>query len=222
MLPSSNQVPAVSAWVVINMPDYVADMSHFVSIWDLAVGQAYRQVADDCCRAVDGRHFLATDRICDYAFYDYYTHIHPLLALFTDVQRTSGQARNATPEDEESFERGIRLTLELAGAVSSTETTLPISLETAIQLKVASRIDPADSTTHFPIAITDDIDDPLGVRHEIVVCTDVNEQASPPTMTVTRGASAFSWPSGKKFAIPLASRSASSSSPATRLSTTSF
>ena len=78
------------------MPDYVPDFSHFVSLWDLVLAQTWKQVGDPKkVSAVDGRHFLAVDSINDYAFYDYETHVHPLLVMFTDVNFTSGQTRNA-------------------------------------------------------------------------------------------------------------------------------
>ncbi len=88
----------------------------------------------------------------------------------------------------------------LAATISASQEILPISLKTALELKVASGIDPANPATHFSIIITDDIDKSADVTHEIVTCTDVNEKADPPTMTVKRSASAHTWAAGKQFA----------------------
>ena len=45
-LPANGLIDAVSAWVVVNMPDYVPDFGHFVSLWDLALAQSWKQVVD--------------------------------------------------------------------------------------------------------------------------------------------------------------------------------
>jgi hypothetical protein len=177
-LPVDNKVAAVPAWVVVNVPDYVPDMGHFVSLWDMALNQAWKYVADGKAVAVDGQHKLATakNEVNTYLFYDYFTHIYPQLGLFSDVAYTSGQARAGTFNSSQ-YLSGIALRGQLTAAASAAGTTLKIAVKEALGLKVASLDQP------FTILLSPTATNPLGGAHEFVLCTAV---ATDGTLTVTR------------------------------------
>src|SRR5262249_13349724 len=107
-LPQDKKVAAVSAWVVVNLPDYLPDMGHFVSLWDLALSQAWLYTARGDADAVDGQHHLAVSQreVVTYGFYDYYLHIHPQLGLFSDLPYVSGQARAGSGYTPASYTTG--------------------------------------------------------------------------------------------------------------------
>ena len=202
-LAAGGSIAALGAWVVINMPDYVPDMGHFVSLWDVALGQSWKQVADGAVKPVDGRHFLATAaaEINDYAFYDYHTHIHPVLALFGDVNYTSGQTRNANAEDQE-HSIGIVIRGTLAADADDATSTLTTSASTAFRLQAAALMDPAQATrtfTDFHIVLTPVAGKRFAPGHELVLCTDIADDG---TLTVARGVSGTGpapWASGTAF-----------------------
>lgn len=190
---------AVKAWAVVNLPDYVPDSGHFISLWDLALGQSWKQAADGKVSAVDGRHFLATSaaEINDYRFYDYHTHMHPQLTLFSDVSRASGQTRNAT-RDANDFQEGIIISSTLTVAASAAAGVLKCATRPALELRAASQIT-ADVATHFDIVLTPDPASPFATGKEIVRCTGIADDG---TLTVTRAASgttARAWSSGATF-----------------------
>jgi L-Lysine epsilon oxidase N-terminal/L-lysine epsilon oxidase C-terminal domain len=200
-LPSSGTVDAVSAWVVVNMPDYVPDFGHFVSLWDVVLAQTWKQVADHKVVAVDGRHFLATDSINDYAFYDYETHIHPVLVTFTDVNFTSGQSRNASGRGS-AHQLGLVIEEKLSAAAAAAATTLATSMRIGLRLLAAATMNPAGpprAFAPFNIALSVNEDNPFSAGHEIVSCTKIDDDG---TLTVTRGTAgtaAAAWPSGTLF-----------------------
>jgi L-Lysine epsilon oxidase N-terminal/L-lysine epsilon oxidase C-terminal domain len=197
-LPPSGAVDAVSAWVVVNMPDYVPDFGHFISLWDLVLAQTWKQVNDRKVKAVDGRHFLAVDSINDYAFYDYETHIHPVLVTFTDVNSTSGQSRNASGGGS-AHELGLVIQEKISAEALPGALTLATSMRIGLQLQAAANMDPAApprTITPFNIALSSDEHDRFGAGHEIVSCTKIADDG---TLTVTRGTAgtvAAKWPPG--------------------------
>lgn len=177
-LPADGKVEALPATVVVNMPDYVPDMGHFVSLWDLGFAQARRHILANKAQAVPGRHRLAIKgaEVSSYEFYDYYTHIHPLLGTFSDVAFTSGQARAGGIHDQE-FLKGVTVKGVLKTPVAENASTLSVKLLDAMRLKVASRAEP------FLILLSEDEDTPFKGQHEFVLCTKVNDG----TLDVTRG-----------------------------------
>ncbi len=203
-LPASGTVDALSAWVVVNLPDYVPDFSHFVSLWDLVLAQAWKHVGDKKVSAVDGRHFLAVDSINDYAFYDYETHVHPLLVMFTDVNFTSGQARNAASGvGDETHEAGILIKGKIDPGASPGTTSLSTDMRTGLSLLAAANMDPAAPPRTFPpfhISLTSDAIRPFASGHEILTCTKIADDG---TLEVTRGTPAGTWdPDTPFFAAP--------------------
>ena len=186
-LPNDRRVLALPAWVVVNMPDYVPDMGHFVSLWDLALAQASKFVVDKKAMPVDGQHHLAVapTEVHSYGFFDYFTHIHPVLGAFSDVQYVSGQARAGSFG---SFLKGVRLGGKLQSSATATDTTIAVLIQNAFRLKVASLAQP------FLILLTADAKKPLVASHEFVLCTAVGDDG---TLTVVRGqgsTTAQAWP----------------------------
>jgi L-lysine epsilon oxidase-like protein len=177
-LPADRKVEALPATVVVNMPDYVPDMGHFVSLWDLGFAQARRHILENRAKEVPGRHRLAVkkEEVSSYDFFDYYTHIHPLLGTFSDVPFTSGQARAGAIKDQR-FLPGVRIKGILTGTVAQGASTLDVDELEAMQLKVASRGEP------FLILLSEDDAEPLQGKHEFVRCTAVHDE----TLDVTRG-----------------------------------
>jgi hypothetical protein len=178
-LPANNKIEAVPAWVVVNVPDYVPDMGHFVSVWDLALSQAWKYVMDKHAKAVDGQHHLAVDptEVHSYAFYDYFTHIHPLLGLFSDVAYVSGQVR-AGSIDDKGFMEGVGVRGQLAFAADAGDPSIKVSVARAVRLKAASLGQP------FLILLSNNDKNPLGATHEFVLCSSVGNDG---TLTVARG-----------------------------------
>jgi hypothetical protein len=178
-LPPDKKVTALKAWAVVNMPDYVPDMGHFVSVWDLALNQSWKRVVDGKVRRVTGRHNLVTaaKEAGSYAFYDYFTHLFPQLALFTDVAYVSGQARSASHDSgaTNSYTKGVQHRTKLIAAATAAATTISISKNVALQLKAASQGAP------FQITLSDDVDNPLAAvnSHEFVNCTNVADSGVP-------------------------------------------
>lgn len=188
-LPADRKVLALPAWVVVNLPDYVPDMGHFVSLWDLALGQAWKFVMDRKAMPVDGQHHLAVKpgEVHSYAFFDYFTHIHPLLGLFSDVPYVSGQARAGAIRDR-NFMKGVRVSGKLQSSATDTDTTIEVLIADAFRLKVASLDQP------FLILLTADATQPLTATHEFVLCTSVGDDGK---LTVVRGqqsSAAQPWP----------------------------
>lgn len=189
-LPSDKKVKALPAWAVVNMPDYVPDMGHFVSIWDLALNQSWKHVMNGNVRPVVGRHALVTEagEAGSYAFYDYFTHVYPQLALFTDVAHTSGQARAASHSSGATnfFSTGIQI--DTALAASPLPATISVPKIEALKMKAAAQGAP------FQVTISDDPNDPLAAAntHEFAVCTSVDDDG---TLHVTRTAP-VAWSAG--------------------------
>jgi len=113
---SAAQVRAMPGWVVIGCPDYVPDMGHFVSLWDVSFSRALKCIEGYTDKNFDGagadrpiavvaqpgKHKqIATKGETDrYKKVDYYVHIHPQLCLFDDVRFVSGEAFG---QPEENF-----------------------------------------------------------------------------------------------------------------------
>lgn len=202
-LPADKKVKALSAWAVVNMPDYVPDMGHFVSVWDLAVNQSWKHVMNGNVRPVLGRHALVVEagEAGSYAFYDYFTHIYPQLALFTDVAHTSGQARAASHNSGATnfFSKGIRINTALTADITAGSVTIAVAKKEALRMKAAALGAP------FQVTISDNATDPLSAAHshEWVLCTSIADVG---TLTVTRaqnGTAAKPWPTGSfVFATP--------------------
>ena len=91
---STASITAMPGWVVIGCPDYVPDMGHFVSLWDVAFSRAQKSIEDGTAVAQPGKHKLVTTKTETdrYKKVDYYVHIHPQLCLFEDVRQVSGEA----------------------------------------------------------------------------------------------------------------------------------
>jgi hypothetical protein len=194
-LPANGPVNAIAAWVVVNMPDYVPDFGHIVSMWDIALDRTLTNVATGVAKAIDGRHMLVASQTeaNHYRIYDYHTHVHPQLAVFTDVTRTSGQARNAAGRIDNAFVGGIRIEGELKAPATAITTTINVGARAAVRLRAASGINPADAATHFTIALAQSVS-PISPPHELVRCTAIADAG---TLTVTRGAfgtTAAAWP----------------------------
>jgi hypothetical protein len=87
-------ITAMPGWVVIGCPDYVPDMGHFVSLWDVSFSRGVRNVETGTVAAQPGKHKLIRTKseIDGYKKTDYLIHIHPHLCLFEDVKYTSGEA----------------------------------------------------------------------------------------------------------------------------------
>lgn len=87
-------INAVPGWVVIGCPDYVPDMGHFVSLWDVGFSRALSSIEARTTIAQPGKHKLITDKSGTdrYKKTDYQIHIHPQLCLFEDVRFVSGEA----------------------------------------------------------------------------------------------------------------------------------
>ncbi len=94
-------INAMPGWVVMALPDYVPDMGHFVSLWDVAMSRAIERIEPGMA-AQSGRHKLITTKreLNTYKYLDYNIHIHPQLCLFEDVRFVSGEANN-DPESGE-------------------------------------------------------------------------------------------------------------------------
>lgn len=87
-------VVAMPGWVVIGCPDYVPDMGHFVSLWDVAFDRANENLESGAAKAQKGEHKLITvkKKFDSYKTTDYWIHIHANLCLFDDVKFVSGEA----------------------------------------------------------------------------------------------------------------------------------
>jgi hypothetical protein len=184
-LPQDRKIEALPASVVINMPDYLPDMGHFVSLWDLAFAQAWQNIVDPGkvggpgATSVSGRHRLVVDPkdVSSYVWFDYFTHIHPLLGLFSDVAFVSGQARAGAINDQ-SFLSGVRVTGTLLEGAAPGASTLKIDPIDAMRLKVGALGEP------FLILLSEGDVAPFDGKHELVLCTGVGDDG---TLTVSRG-----------------------------------
>jgi hypothetical protein len=189
-LPANGRIQVLPAWVVVNMPDYVPDMGHFVSLWDLALNQAWNYVFDPAHKAktVLGQHRLVgRSDLSSYAFYDYYVHIHPQLGLFSDVAYVSGQARAGALKDK-GFFKGVILRGTLTAAAGQTDQTIKVKVEDGLRIKAAS----LDQS--FLVLLSANPTDPLSVTHEFVRCSAVKNGGE---LQVTRGqenTASASWP----------------------------
>ena len=96
---AATEVNAVPAWAVVGPPDYSPDMSHFVSLWDLALDCAMECARNGKVVRQDKIHRqISTKGDADlYRLVDYWVHIHPQLCLFSDVNFTSGTAKGVVP-----------------------------------------------------------------------------------------------------------------------------
>ena len=100
-------IRAVPGWVVVACPDYVPDMGHFVSLWDLALSRGIFNLDTRQVRRQSGRHNLIVlrNKLESYLKMDYLVHIHPQLCLFEDVRYVSGEAFG-DPEGFSTQDRG--------------------------------------------------------------------------------------------------------------------
>jgi hypothetical protein len=91
---TSPVIRAVRGWVVVACPDYVPDMGHFVSLWDLALSRGIYALDARQARRQTGRHnhIVLRNKVESYLKMDYLVHIHPQLCLFEDVRYVSGEA----------------------------------------------------------------------------------------------------------------------------------
>jgi len=91
-------IDATPAWCVVGLPNYVPDMGHFVSLWDLAFAQGEFSIQKKLVSEQDGNHKLIrkAKRLNRYKWFDYRVHIQPQLCLFTDVNETSSMTRKST------------------------------------------------------------------------------------------------------------------------------
>jgi hypothetical protein len=179
-LPQDKKVAAVSAWVVVNLPDYLPDMGHFVSLWDLALSQSWLYVARGDADAVDGQHHLAVSprEVVSYGFYDYYLHIHPQLGLFSDLPYVSGQARAGSGYTAESYTKGS--TVHGTLSVDSSGGSIKIPLRDALRVKAASL-----GQFPFSVLLTQDTADPLATgKFELLSCSKVEVAGDVGVLTV--------------------------------------
>lgn len=110
-------INAMPGWVVMALPDYVPDMGHFVSLWDVAMSRAIERVERGKMAAQPGRHKLITTKreLNTYKYLDYNIHIHPQLCLFEDVRFVSGEANN-DPEGRSPAPEGRAHNIHPGGA----------------------------------------------------------------------------------------------------------
>jgi hypothetical protein len=192
-LPVDRKVTALPAWAVVNLPDYTPDMGHFVSLWDLALNQSWNQVIENKkIPPVIGRHGLVTaaSEANSYAFYDYFTHIHPQLGLFTDVTYTSGQARAGSHSSGESnrYTNGIAIETKLDADEQDDQIVLPRF--DALMLKAAAQ------GAAFQATITGDPNDPLAHQHEFVLCTSIEDDGTVNVLRGQNGTNVVAWTEG--------------------------
>ena len=190
-LPQHGKVAALPAWVVVNMPDYVPDMGHFVSLWDLALDLAWKHLTNDKPKAVEGQHHRVRDPNT-YTFLDYWVHIHPLLGLFSDVAFASGQAR-AGGYGAKAFLNGTIVRGQLDGPTTTTAPAIKLKILEALHVKAASLGQP------FLVLLSDRATDPLAGAHEFVLGSAVSNIGM---VTVTRGVQETtprSWPAGTRY-----------------------
>jgi hypothetical protein len=192
-LPTDGKVAALPAWTVVNMPDYMPDTGHFVSLWDLALNQAWNYVFVTKVKTVEGQHRLATGSdLSTYAFYDYYVHIHPQLGLFSDVAYASGQVRAGAMADTD-YLKGVVVRGKLDAEASASDPTLGIEIEDALRIKVASLGQP------FLVLLSANAIDPLSGAHEFVNCTDVDDSGFLKVTRGQQGTLAASWRVGTSY-----------------------
>lgn len=193
-LPADRKVLALPAWVVVNVPDYLPDMGHFVSLWDLALGQAWKWIMDRNATSVDGQHHLAVEAsdVHSYDFFDYYTHIQPLLGLFADVAYVSGQARAGSFKGLD-FTNGIVFDTVTNEAIAAGDGALKVDVDEAVQLKVASLGDP------FLLLLSSDEHHPLSATHEFVRCTAVDNDGTLRVDRGQQGTSGAAWPGATRL-----------------------
>lgn len=105
---SAASITALPGWVVVGPPDYVPDMGHFVSLWDVALDRGFYNLDSGLIASQPGKHMLiessSSDGLEYYKHTDYLIHIHPQLCLFDDVKFVSGEAfgdpeNRQTPSD---------------------------------------------------------------------------------------------------------------------------
>lgn len=95
---SAESITAMPGWVVVGCPDYVPDMGHFVSLWDLALARGFHnletpKVAKQLAKQPEKHKLIPNkDQLEKYKATDYLIHIHPQLCLFDDVKYVSGEA----------------------------------------------------------------------------------------------------------------------------------
>jgi hypothetical protein len=91
---NTTSITAMPGWVVVACPDYVPDMGHFVSLWDLALSRGVRNLDTRTVAAQPGKHKLIRKKseFGSYEQTDYLIHLHPQLCLFDDVKFVSGEA----------------------------------------------------------------------------------------------------------------------------------
>jgi hypothetical protein len=175
-LPQNGKVAALPAWVVVNMPDYMPDMGHFVSLWDLGLDLASSLLTNGKAKAVDGQHHRVRNPN-PYTFLDYWVHIHPLLGLFSDVTFASGQAR-AGGYGANAFLNGTIVQGQLDQPATAAAPAIKLKIVDALHLKAASLGQP------FLMILSDQWEDPLGGTFEFVLGYAIADDG---TVTVTRG-----------------------------------
>jgi hypothetical protein len=192
-LPADGKIAALPAWVVVNLPDYVPDMGHFVSLWDLALNQAWNFTLNQPPKTAVGRHHLATaSDLSSYAFYDYYVHIHPQLGLFSDVAHVSGQVR-ASAMGDTGFLKGVVLRGTTVTAAGASGGTIEVDVPEALRIKVASLDQP------FLVLLSTREEDPLAGTHEFVRCSTVTANGLLVVDRAQEGTAAQSWPVGTHY-----------------------
>jgi hypothetical protein len=97
--PAPTGIPATPGWVVVGCPDYVPDMGHLVSLWDLTFDRGIHNLSLALGRGhpafQEGKHklILFKREVDPYLRMDYLVHLHPQICLFQDVRYVSGQAQ---------------------------------------------------------------------------------------------------------------------------------
>lgn len=102
------KVEAMPAWCVVGCPDYVPDMGHFVSLWDLSFDRAYHNLVARAAVTQPGKHKLVVNKndVDATRMTDYRIHIHPIMCLFADVRFVSGEAFGEPVSGGVSGDRG--------------------------------------------------------------------------------------------------------------------
>lgn len=110
-------INAMPGWVAIGPPDYVPDMGHFVSLYDIAVDRGYSSLETSSVINQPGKHKLIRwkSQFNSYRKTDYLIHIHPHMCLFEDVKFVSGEAfgepeRNGPSPEPDRFHNPIIVT----------------------------------------------------------------------------------------------------------------
>lgn len=98
---STASITAMPGWVVVACPDYIPEIGHFVSLWDLALDRGSHNLDARVVIDQPKSHKLIRKpaEFDSYKKVDYRIHIHPQLCLFDDVRFVSGESYGEPESD---------------------------------------------------------------------------------------------------------------------------